>query len=136
MALAGIIATSTHVAITHPEAGSAETEVLTSSAAELFERQALMPRPRGDAQVPVVYVPAAPPSDAEAAFLVSASMAGSAPAPVAIVPAVRETTIESFLSLGGAASRVSPVDPVGGDGPPSADAGDASDDGAAAGEPF
>jgi anti-sigma factor RsiW len=37
MALAGIIATSTHVAITHPQAGSAETEVLTNSVGELFE---------------------------------------------------------------------------------------------------
>jgi hypothetical protein len=136
VALAGIIATSTHVAITHPEAGSAETEVLTSTAAELFERQALMPRPRGNAQVPVVYVPAAPPSDAEAAFLVGASLAGAGPAPAAVAPAVQETTIESVLWFGGAASRVSPVDPVGGDGPLSADAADASDDGGAAGEPF
>ena len=125
------------MAITHPEAGSAETEVLTSSAAELFERQALMPRPRGNAQVPVVYVPAAPPSDAEAAFLISASLAGAGPAPAAVDPAVQETTIESIVWFGGAASRVSPgrsrrrrraaVRRCG---------TSPSDDGAAAGEPF
>ncbi|MEA2652638.1 MAG: hypothetical protein QOI85_2359 [Chloroflexota bacterium] len=136
MALAGIIATSTHVAITHPAAGSAETEVLTSTAAELFERQALLPRPRGEPQVPVAYVPVAPPSDAEAAFLISASLAGSGPAPAALDPIVRETTIESVLSLGGAASRVTPVDPLGGDGPPAPGASDAPDDASAAGEPF
>src|SRR5918999_6133872 len=38
MALAGIIASSTHVAITHPQAGSAETEIVTSAAGEQFER--------------------------------------------------------------------------------------------------
>jgi hypothetical protein len=136
MALAGIIATSTHVAITHPSAGSAETEVLTSTAAELFERQALLPRPRGDASAPVVYVPTAPPSDAEAAFLINASLAGSGPAPAALEAIVGETTIESVLSLGGAASRVTPVDPLSGDAPPSAGTADAHDDASAAGEPF
>jgi hypothetical protein len=136
MALAGIIATSTHVAITHPQAGSAETEVLTSRAADLFERQPLLPRPRADAQVPVVYVPTAPPQDAEAAFLINASLAGTGPAPAALDPTVGETTIETVFSLGGAASRVSPVDPDGGDGPPSPGAADAPDDAAAAGEPF
>ena len=138
--LAGIIATSTHVAITYPEAGSAETEVLTSSAGELYERQPLLQRARGDARVPVTYVPTAPPSDAEAAFLVSASLTGAGAAPAAIeerfeAPA-GETAIESVLSLGGTASRVTPMDPVGGEGPPSADIVDASDDGAAAGEPY
>ena len=140
MALAGIIATSTHVAITHPEAGSAETEVLTSSAGELFERQALLPRPRGNTQVPVYYVPAAPPSDAEAAFQVNASLAGTGAAPAAIqetAPAPEsETRIESVLLLGGTASRVTPVDPPGGDAAPAASAVDAGEDGAAAGEPF
>jgi hypothetical protein len=136
MALAGIIATSTHVAITHPQAGSAETEVLTSSAAELFERQALLPRPRGDTRVRVVYLPTAPPSDAEAAFLINASLAGTGSAPAVLNPTVRESTIESVLTLGGAASRVSPVDPDGGDGPPPPGAADAPDDAAAAGEPF
>jgi hypothetical protein len=86
--------------------------------------------------VPVAYVPVAPPSDAEAAFLISASLAGSGPAPAALDPIVRETTIESVLSLGGAASRVTPVDPLGGDGPPSPGTSDAPDDASAAGEPF
>ena len=78
MALAGIIATSTHVAITHPEAGSAETEVLTSSAGELFERQPLLPRARTNGRVEVSYVATGPPSDPEAAFLVNASLVGTA----------------------------------------------------------
>lgn len=140
MALAGIIATSTHVTITHPEAGSAETEVLTNSAGELFERQPLLLRSRGEAQVPVTYVPTAPPPDAEAAFLVGASLVGSWPAPETaeqpVGPVAAESTIESVLSLGGSASRVTPVDPDGGDGPPSDETIAAPDDGAAAGAPF
>jgi len=43
MGLAGIIATSTHVAITHPEAGSAETEVLTSGAGMAVQKSADTP---------------------------------------------------------------------------------------------
>ncbi|HYI66530.1 MAG TPA: hypothetical protein VEW95_06380 [Candidatus Limnocylindrales bacterium] len=134
VALAGIIATSTHVAITHPEAGSAETEVLTSSAGELYERQPLLQRAaQADPRVPVIYVPTGPPSDAEDAFLVSASMAGIGPAPAA--ESVEAPVIESIVSLGGAASRVTPVDPVGGGGTPS-DIVDATGDGTAAGEPY
>ena len=140
VALAGIIATSTHVAITHPEAGSAETEVLTSSAGELYERQPLLQRARGDTRVPVIYVPTAPPPDAEAAFLVSAFQAGMGPAAVVVEEPVEvdagETAIKSVLSLGGAASRVTPVDPLGGDGPSSGDIVEGSDDVAAAGEPY
>lgn len=138
MALAGIIATSTHVAITHPEAGSAETEVVTSSAGELYERQPLIPRPRGNARVEVNYVVAGPPSDPEAAFLVSASLAGLASVPAETDQVLEaegeESTIESTLSFGGAASRLSPVDPAGADQPQSA-GGDAIED-AAAGGPF
>ena len=138
MALAGIIATSTHVAITHPEAGSAETEVLTSSAGELYERQPLIPRPRGNARVEVNYVVAGPPSDPEDAFLVNASLAGLGSVPVETeqLPeaAGGESRIESTLSLGGAASRLTPVDPAGADRPRLA-AADALED-AAAGEPF
>ena len=138
MALAGIIATSTHVAITHPEAGSAETEVLASSAGELFERQPLLPRPR-NVRVEVNYVAAAPPSDPEAAFLVSASFAGTASAPAEIVQAVEpdkgESTIQTTLSLGGAASRMTPVDPSVADGPSAVEGTDVIEE-AAAGEPF
>jgi len=138
MALAGIIATSTHVAITHPQAGSAETEVLTNSAGELFERQSLVPRPRGAARVPVTYVVAAL-SDPEDAFLVNASMASVAPAAEVVEESVEpnpaETTVESVISIGGTASRVAPLDPGGGDPGGSAEAFDAGED-AAAGEPF
>ena len=141
MALAGIIATSTQVAITHPEAGSAETEVLTSSAGELYERQPLLQRAaQADPRVPVIYVPTGPPSDAEDAFLVSASLAGSGPAPAVAEPTVEssetESSIESILSLGGTASRVTPVDPSGGGGTPSGGTVEVSSDGAAAGEPY
>ena len=138
MALAGIIATSTHVAITHPQAGSAETEVLTSSAGELFERQPLLPRARTNGRVEVGYVMTGPPSDPEAAFLVNASLVGTGSVPEEITqeaePERTESTIRSTLSFGGSASRLTPVDPAGGDGPPSADA-DAIED-TAAGEPF
>ena len=119
MALAGIIATSTQVAITHSEAGSAETEVLTSAAGEHFERQPLLLRPRVDrgSPVPVLYVAAAAPSDPEAAFLVSASQASMGPVPQTIEPAAEpelvETTIESTVSIGAAVTRATPVDPVG-----------------------
>ena len=140
VALAGIIATSTHVAITHPEAGSAETEVLTSTAGELYERQPLLQRAaQADPRVPVIYVRTGPPSDAEDAFLVSASLAGSGPAPAAeetLESPETESSIESIVSLGGAASRVTPVDPAGGGATPSAGTVDPTDDGAAAGEPY
>lgn len=120
MALAGIIATSTQVAITHPEAGSAETEVATSAAGERFERQPLLSRPRADLgmQVPVMYVAAAAPSDPEAAFLVSASLTSMGPPLVVedepIAADIEETTIESIVSLGAAVNRPARVEPDGG----------------------
>jgi len=139
MALAGIIATSTHVAITHPQAGSAETEVLTNGAGELFERQPLVPRPRGAAPVPVNYVVPGP-SDPEDAFLVSASMPSAAPADETVAeivePEVVETSVESVILLGGAASRVAPLDPLAGDPGRSAEPREAHEDAAAAGEPY
>jgi hypothetical protein len=113
MALAGIIATSTHVAITHPEAGSAETEIAPSAAGELYERQALVPRPRTafDDHVPVAYVGVSTPSDPEAAFLVSAALATALPAAEATEQAAGESAIESAVSLNHA-SRQTPADPV------------------------
>jgi len=82
----------------------------------------------------------AAPSDPEDAFLVSASMASAAPATEeveqSVEPDVVETTVESVISLGGTASRVAPLDPIGGDPGGSAEAIDAREDAAAAGEPF
>ena len=110
MALAGIIATSTQVAITHPEAGSAETEVFTSAAGELFERQPLIPRPRTMPSAPVIYVPAAAPRDPEAAYVINASMA-ALPAANEVVDAdpVMESAIEAVF-LGPGATRLVPAD--------------------------
>jgi len=141
MALAGIIATSTNVAITHPEAGSAEREVLTSTAGEQFERRALLPRPRAaTARVPVIHVPAAVPFDPETAFLVNASLAGAGPAPVTAeqpdASDLAESTIESVISLGLTRSGSTPLDPVGDDRATLAEPVDASADDTAAGEPF
>ncbi len=121
VALAGIIATSTHVAVTHPQAGSAETEVVRSAAGEQFERQALLPRPReAPSRVPVIYVPTSAPSDPEAAFLVSASLTSTPAIPVEadaeIAPEPEDTTIRSSVSLGGASTQLAPVDPTEGDG--------------------
>src|SRR5687768_3466928 len=77
VALAGVIATSTPVAISHPEAGSAETEIRQGTDGERFELQTLVPRvPR--TATPVVYVAAEPPSDPEAAFLIGASLPAAA----------------------------------------------------------
>jgi hypothetical protein len=140
VALAGIIATSTHVAITHPEAGSAETEVVRNSAGEQFERQALLPRPREvPSRVPVIYVPASAPSDPEAAFLVNASLTSTPATPteaeIEVAPEPEDTTIRSSVSLGGAPSRLAPIDPMGDDGR-SVEAGDAAVPDPAAGEPF
>lgn len=119
MALAGVIATSTHVAITHPEAGSAETEVMPSAAGELYERQALVPRPRTteSASPPVTYVATTLPVDPEAAFLVSATPAspGSLVQALGASGAVTESGIESVVDLGTHQSRQSPLDPVGAD---------------------
>ncbi|MEO6577285.1 MAG: hypothetical protein ABIO99_00065 [Candidatus Limnocylindria bacterium] len=143
MALAGIIATSTHVAITHPEAGSAETEVAPSAAGELFERQALVPRPRdtGADRVPVAYVPAVAQSDPEAAFLVSA--ASISPGNAASVASAdleqeqAESTIESFVVIGHALGRQSPADPAFDPGAPaSGEPASTVPAGSAAGEPF
>lgn len=142
MALAGIIATSTQVAITHPEAGSAETEVQVSAAGEQFERQPLLSRPRADrgAQVPVPYVAFAAPSDPEAAFLVSATLASTGPAAsveeAPIKAATDETTIETTVSLGATVGGSTPVDPAGDEPAPSADAVDDPVVDSAAGEPF
>ncbi len=142
MALAGIIASSTHVAITHPEAGSAETEVMPSAAGELYERQALVPRPPTAAapRVPVTYVVTSAPTDPEAAFLVTASLASPGALmvsdPVGSGGSGSETAIHTDVTLGQHASRQSPVDPVGGE--RDAPGGRAPDAGVstAAGEPF
>jgi hypothetical protein len=109
IALAGIIATSTQVAVTHPEAGSAETEVRRSAAGEQFERQPLVPRPRTPA-TQVMYVPITGPSDPEAAFIISATRSPTSEA-VAEAPAPDETTIESEVSIGSTFTRLTPADP-------------------------
>jgi hypothetical protein len=118
VALAGVIAVSTNVAITHPEAGSAETEVRTSAAGELFELQPLIPRPRGEyidmrvLRAPVVFVPA-PPSDPETDFMASVSATAttsndsSDPEPR---PQAEETTFESFVFLGPTVHRLTDVE--------------------------
>lgn len=79
VALAAIIASSTQVAVTHPEAGSAETEVRWSSGGDQFERQPLIPRPRA-AAASVTYIASPVPTDPEMAFLVSAARTSAAPA--------------------------------------------------------
>lgn len=142
MALAGIIATSTQVAITHPDAGSAETEVQTSTAGEQFERQPLLSRPRADhgSQVPVTYVAFTGPSDPEAAFLVSATLASTGPAPAVGEASIEtdgdETTIETAVSLGPTVGGSTPVNPAGDDLASSADTGEHPMVDSAAGEPF
>jgi hypothetical protein len=109
VALAAIIATSTQISVMHPEAGSAETEVRRSTAGDQFERQPLIPRPRRIA-TPVLYVPAAAPSDPEVAFIVGASLP-IGPGDVADdEPAAEETVIEAELSIGPALSRLTPAD--------------------------
>jgi len=135
MALAGIIATTTHVAITHPEAGSAETEVLTSAAGELFERQPLIPRPRALPAAPVVYVPASTPRDPEAAYVGRASLVTTPVATEAVISeSAEETTIEAVF-LGPGVLRLTPADTAGSvdqtTDQPSAPVGDVD-----AGEPF
>ena len=112
IALAGIIATSTQVAITHPEAGSAETEVRQSADGEKFELGPLVPRPRHTA-TPVVYVAVAAPRDPEAAFMVGASLPVAASAPVIDEEPAEETAIEAVVVLA-PFSRLTPADPVGG----------------------
>ena len=131
MALAAIIATSTQVAITHPEAGSAETELRQTSDGDRFELRPLIPQPR-HAATPVVYVPAAAPRDPEAAFLVSASMpvaTAAAAEPEPDDPAVESTVIIAPFS------RLSPADPMGSDDAPTAAAAPPIDD-VPAGRPY
>jgi len=136
MALAGIIATTTHVAITHPEAGSAETEVLTSAAGELFERQPLIPRARAAPSAPVVYVPASAPRDPEAAYVGRAFLATTPSVTVetVVIEPVEETTIEAVF-LGPGVTRLTPADSAGSiEQAPVAPAAPIED--APAGEPF
>lgn len=111
VALAGIIATSTQVTVTYPEAGSAETELRGSAAGEQFERQPLVPRARAT-PAPVIYIPTSGPSDPEAAFIVSATRSASPAAFEDETPA-RETTIESEVSIGAPFIRLTPADSEG-----------------------
>ncbi|MGQ0607648.1 MAG: hypothetical protein ACT4OQ_04190 [Chloroflexota bacterium] len=142
MALAGIIASSTQVAVTHPEASSAETEVLVSAAGEHFERQPLLSRQRADrgSEVPVIYVAAAVPTDPETAFLVNAALASVGPVAAVIEqpvePDAEETTIESTVSIGTAVGGATPVDPVGGEASSAVMADDGHVIATDAGEPF
>jgi hypothetical protein len=136
VALAGIIATSTQVAITHPEAGSAETEVRQDLQGldERFQLRPLVPRPRQIA-TPVVYVPAAAPRDPEAAFLVSASLPVSAsPAPDEVA-SEDEPTVEAVVVIVAPFSRLTPADPVDSTDAPAPYVAPESDD-APAGEPY
>ncbi len=135
VALAGIIATSTQVAISHPEGGSAETEIRQSSAGDQFEMQPLIPRPRR-AATPVVYVPAAAPSDPEAAFLVTAARPVVTEAILITDAPAEEPTIETVVTLGTPFSRLSPVDPVGSTDAPAADPAPAEENEVPAGEPY
>jgi len=134
VALAGIIATSTQVAISRPEASSAETEIRQSSAGDQFEMQPLIPRPRR-AATPVVYVPAAAPSDPEAAFLVTAARPVVTEA-ISITEPAEDPTIETVVTLGAPFSRLSPADPVGSTDAPAPDPAPAVEDEVPAGEPY
>jgi hypothetical protein len=132
IALAGIIATSTQVAVTHPEAGSAETEVRVSAAGDQFERQPLIPRPRRTA-TPVVYVPAGAPSDPELAFQVSATQ------PPVALPAEEpsaQTSIEADVSIVAAVPRLTPADPGERESVPRAEVTFEPRDDMSAGEPY
>lgn len=131
VALAGVIATATPVAITHPEAGSAETEV-REGIDERFELRPLVPRPRQIA-TPVVYVPAAAPRDPEAAFLVSASLPMAASAS-AVEPVLEDPAVESLL-IAAPFSRLTPADPVDGRDEPAPQVATERDD-VPAGEPY
>jgi hypothetical protein len=135
VALAGVIATTTPVAISHPEAGSAETEVRPGSDGEQFELQPLLPRPRQTA-TPVVYAVAAAPRDPEVAFLINASLPAAATAPSTDTKADDDTATESIVVIGAPFSRLTPADPADSiDDPPSAPPLAARDD-APAGEPY
>ena len=122
MALAGIIATSTNVA-THPEAGSAGTELRQGAYGEIFERQPIAIGPM-NAATPV------------------AQLAGpSAPLPAAVAAlaaerAAEETAIEPVVMVGAPLSRLMPADSVViRDDPPPAPAPAVRDD-IPAGEPY
>jgi hypothetical protein len=134
IALAGIIATSTQVAVTHPEAGSAETEVRTSAAGDQYERQPLVPRPRHIA-TPVVYVPAGTPSDPEVAFQISATLPPIVAAPEGEPPA-EAPSIEAEVSIGEAFTRLTPADSGEGDLVAEPDVAVAPRDDMSAGEPY
>jgi hypothetical protein len=133
VALAGVIATSTQVAITHPEAGSAETEV-RQGLDERFELRPLVPRPRQIA-TPVVYVPAAAPRDPEAAFLVGAAIPVSASTVPDEAVVVEEPLVESVVVIAAPFSRLTPADPVDSTDLPAPHVAPESDD-APAGEPY
>lgn len=132
VALAGIIATSTQVAITHPEAGSAETEV-RQGLDERFELRPLVPRPRQIA-TPVVYVPAAAPRDPEAAFLVGAPLPVSASAVPDEAASEEEPMVEAVVIVA-PFSRLTPADPIDSTDVPAPDVASESDD-VPAGEPY
>ena len=133
VALAGVIATSTPVAISHPEAGSAETE-MRQDLDERFDLRTLARQPPRTA-TPVVYVAAAAPSDPEALFLIGASLPTAAAAPSTNATADDATMTESIV-IGAFFSRLTPADPVGGrDDPPPAPAPAVRDD-VPAGEPY
>jgi hypothetical protein len=134
VALAGIAATSTQVAITHPEAGSAETEVRQSGAGERFERLPLIPRPRYTA-TPVVYVASTAPRDPEAAFLIGASLPVAVAVP-AEEPAVEKTATESVVAIGAPFSRLTPADTVGSSDEPAPPPTPGARDHVPAGEPY
>ena len=134
VALAGIIATSTPVGISYPEAGSAETEVRPGTDADRFDLQTLVPRLPQTA-TPVVYVAAAAPSDPEARFLIGALLPVAAAAPSTATTEAGATSTESIV-IGALFSRLTPADPVGGrDDPPSPLAPAARDD-VPAGQPY
>lgn len=137
IALAGVIATSTQVTITHPEAGSAETEVRSNSPGDRYEQQPVFPRARPiSVSAPVVYVPARPPRDPELAFQINASLPPSA----VEEPAQEESPAEEG---GGDSSvtfvpfnRMIPVDPVDAEPAPQVSQPAAPRDGASAGRPY
>jgi len=133
VALAGIIATSTPVAISHPEAGSSETEV-RQDLDERFDLRTLARR-LPPTVTPVVYVAAAAPSDPEALFLIGASMPAAAVAPSTDTAAADPLTTESII-IGALFSRLTPADPVGGRDDPPASVAPAARDDAPAGEPY
>lgn len=113
VALAGIIATSTQVAITHPEALSTDTRALAAAPGEQFERQRSPRAPDVGLRVPVTYVAVAAPSDPEAAFIGSASLAGTG-STVVNDDQTAETDDASnpTVSFGGQVIRFTPADPA------------------------